>query len=236
MGSSYTHLEERGRYIFRADYQKADEEKNFQRQELVQDILQMFQKMKSPVSEKEGENRNTEDILVLVRRAVLHGIFLEAIELSKKQERVSRGGVSQNFPVRHAVNTSREEVESLLETFNTKNSRIVMDSVQKLVEKSLEETDIFRKQAEESIMRHRESQIARKKTETRLTEAIKKFQNDHYDLLRKQKVLEKEKTELLVERNRFAEEIEKNKLEKLKARQKEDEFSRVLREKNIALE
>lgn len=134
-----------------------------------------------------------------------------------------------------AVITSREKIESLLQSFIVKGSDAAIGYVNRLLKESSNETTTFKKRAEEALEKQRVSEEARKKSNLRLSEAIGKFQTNRHMLLEQQAVLEEEKSQLLLEQGQLRYKMEMTIKETTRTIQRNRQLEKTFEEDKTAL-
>lgn len=230
MNPSYEHLKDRGRRIFRATYDDMTMEATLETQELSQVLLHLFHTRLLSIIQETGEIPKMETIFSEPKTALLQGITLEAKKANKWESHVSR-----KSPIYTAVITSREKIELLLQSFIAKGSDAAIGYVNRLLKESSNQTEVFKKQAEEALRKQGESEEARRKTNLRLAEAVGKFQTNRHMLLKQQAVLEAEKSQLLLEQDQLRQKMKMAIKETERTVQRNRQLEKTFEEDKIAL-
>lgn len=232
--SGYAHLEDYGRQIFRSTFDDSQEEKSLQIQKLIGELLRVFRQWILSIVEQNGELPDIDIFVTQIRTMIFQGIFSEARELSKNYLSIMKVA-PQDFPIRKAVNISREAIDTILDAFHKKGSAAGFAYLQWLRDRSAKEIQRFREKAEEAIRKQEESKLARKKLSQTLSDATKKFQSHLHHLSEEQQILENEKASLLLQASQLQEEIRKTLLETTRAIGRNNELEKTLEEKESAL-
>ena len=232
--SGYAHLEDYGRQIFRSVFDNSKEEKNLQVQRLINELLQLFRQQILFTVERRGSLPDINDFITQVRTVTLQGIFSEATELSKSYIAIMKMA-PRDFPIRKAVNISREAIYSILDAFYEKGAAASPACLQMLQERSAKEIQWFKDQVEIALKKQEESEMARKKLSQTLSDATKKFQSHLHHLSEEQTRLENEKAWFLLQAAQLQEEVEKATKETTRTIGRNRELEKTLEEKESAL-